>query len=496
MKIFTLKNSFLLFILLVSGCFSGIYAQIDTTIAGLKNANEASPFGGNNYHLDSLPHNLDSPFVIRNIVFEGNKKTKENIMLRELPFKEGDSILIKEIPTLLNIGKTQLMNLSLFHTVSLSVLQFDPPFIDIKISVKERWYIWPFPYFKPVDRNLNQWLFQKGASVSRIDYGLKLLYDNVTGNNDKIRFYFITGYTKQLSLGYQRPYIDKGMKWGMNFQVNLGKNHEVMYNTIDDQQQFVKTNDYLRNFFNANLEFTYRKKFYTTHYFGVGYQSVRFGDTVFALNPQFLTDPQHFLKYGLIYYRLRYQNLDYNAYPTRGYAGELFASKQGFNRDMNVWQLTAKGVGYWQLGKQSFYSLGASGTIKAPFKQPYYNKQLLGYGDMFLHGYEYYVMDGVAGGIVNATLATKLTNFSFSVPRTKWFSPIPIPLKIYGKVFANAGYAYDPDPGPTYRLSNRFLVGYGVGFDILTAYDFTLKVEFSYNHLGQNGIYLQKKDIF
>ncbi|AHF17758.1 POTRA domain-containing protein [Niabella soli] len=496
MKIKTPKNSILLFILLLSGCFSAVYAQIDTTISGLKNANSASPVTKNDYGLDSLPRDLDSKFIIRDIIFEGDNKTNEPILLRELPFKEGDSIVLREIPTLFNIGKTQLMNLSLFHMVNLSVLQLDPPFIDIKIIVKERWYIWPFPYFKPVDRNLNQWLFEKGAAVSRIDYGVKLLWDNITGNNDKLRFYFITGYTKQLSLGYQRPYIDKGMKWGMNVMVSLGKNHEVLYDTKFDKQQFVKTTDYLKNFFNANLELTYRKKFYTTHYFGIGYQSARFGDTVFIMNPQYLKGAQHFLKYPMVYYRVRYQNLDYNAYPTRGYAGELYASKQGFNNDMNVWQLTAKGVGYWQLGKQSFYSIGASGTVKAPFNQPYYNRQLLGYGDMFLHGYEYYVMDGVAGGILTATLATRLTNFSFSIPKTKWFSPIPIPLKIYGKVFTNAGYAYDPNPSPANRLSNRFLIGGGVGFDIFTGYDFTLKVELSINHLGEKGIYLQKKDIF
>lgn len=496
MKIITPKNSVLLFILILSGCFSAIHAQIDTTIAGLKNANTASPVTPEKINVDTLPYSLDSGFIIREIEFEGAKKTRDTIMLRELPFKKGNRILIREIPDLFNAGKTQLMNMGLFHTAEVTILRFDPPFVDIKVSVKERHYLWPFPYFKPVDRNLNQWLFEKGASTGRIDYGVKLLWDNITGNNDKLRFYFITGYTKQLSFGYQRPYIDNGMKWGMNFLVNLGKNHEVLYDTKDDKQQFVKTNDYLRNFFNANLEFTYRKKFYTTHYFGAGYQSARFGDTVFLMNPQYLKGPQHFLKYGFVYYRVRYQNVDYNAYPTRGYAGEIYASKQGFNNDMNVWQLTAKGVGYWQLGKQSFYSIGASGTVKAPFNQPYYNRQLLGYGDTYLHGYEYYVMDGVAGGILNATLATRLTNFSFSIPQTKWFSPIPIPLKIYGKVFANAGYVYDPNPGPTNHLSNRFLIGGGIGFDIFTGYDFTLKVELSVNHLGEKGIYLQKKDIF
>lgn len=496
MKFFTLKNILPVFILILCGCVSVTNAQIDTTIAGRKDANKASPVTGNQFNLDSIPHLITDTFIIRSFEFEGNKITREAIILRELPFKKGDSLTVEEMPTLFNAGKTQIMNLGLFHTANVSVALFDPPYVDLRISVKEKWYLWPFPYFKPVDRNLNQWLFEKGASVSRVDYGLKLLYDNATGNNDKIRLYFITGYTKQLTLGYSRPFIDKRLKWGVNLSLNLGKNHEVMYNTIHDKQQFVKGGDYLRNFFNAKAELTYRKKFYTTHFFGVGYNRLHYGDTVLKLNPLMFRQNNPELRFAELYYRMRYQNLDYIPYPTRGHVGEIFVAKQGFDRNMNVWQLTAKGVGYWQLGKQSYYSIGASGTIKAPFKQPYYSQQLLGYGDMFMRGYEYYVIDGVAGGFVNATVATRLTNFSFNIPRTKWFSPIPIPIKIYSKAFGNIGYVHNPYPGPTNRMPNKFLIGGGVGFDIFTAYDFTIKVEFSFNHLGENGIYLQKKDIF
>lgn len=495
MKISALKFFVLFTILIVSGKNQQILAQVDTTVGSKQDVNVASPVSANSFNQDSLPVLLDSAFIIRSIDMEGNKITRDLIIQRELPFKVGDTIRISQIPTLFNVAKTQIMNTSLFHESNLSVSQFDAPFVDIKITFKERWYLFPFPYFKPVDRNLNQWLFEKGASISRLDYGVKLLYDNVTGNKDKLKFYFITGYTKQISLGYKRPYIDKGLKWGFNFDVAIGKNHEVVYNTLDDKQVFLKTDDYLRNFFKGNFELTYRKAFYTTHHFGIGYQALRFGDSVFVLNPHFFKNNRHAVKFGEIYYNLSYQNLDYNPYPTKGHAGELRVSKQGFNNHVNVWQITAKGVGYWHLGKRSFYSLGAAGTIKAPFKQPFYNSQLLGYGDMFMRGYEYYVIDGVAGGFFNATLLQQLTDFKIHIPRTKWFTPRLIPLKIYGKVFGNAGYVHNPQPYQN-RLPNKMLLGGGIGLDIFTMYDFTLKLELSFNHLGQNDIYLQKKDIF
>jgi hypothetical protein len=60
----------------------------------------------------------------------------------------------------------------------------------------------PVPYIKVVDRNINQWIVEQNAKLDRINYGLKLLYNNVSGRNDKLNLYLINGYTKQISLSY------------------------------------------------------------------------------------------------------------------------------------------------------------------------------------------------------------------------------------------------------------------------------------------------------
>ena len=445
--------------------------------------------------LHHLPPLLDSTFIIRNILIEGNTITRRTIMLRELPFKEGDSIRIKDFPLAFKTGKKHLLNTTLFHEANFSVAAFELPYVDIKITVKERWYIFPFPHFKPVDRNLNQWLFEKGASLARVDYGVKLMYNNVTGNNDNLRFYFVTGYTKQLMMSYHRPFIDRNLEWGMNIDVAVGKSKEVNYNTINDKQQFLKYNQYLRNFFNSRLEFTYRPAFYTIHSFGITYNTLNLADTILKLNPNYLTGGKTHVQYPEIYYRVAYQNLDYIPYPTKGYAWEIYFEKHGFDRDMNLWQLNFKGVGNWHLTKNTFYSISAMGTLKLPFKQPFYNSRLLGYGDMFLRGYEYYVVDGVAGGLVNASLSRQLTNFSLHIPHTKWLTARLVPLKIYGKIYGNTGYVYNERPGEN-QLPKTLLYGGGFGLDIFTMYDFTLKLEFSFNQLQQNGLYLQKKSMF
>jgi hypothetical protein len=45
-------------------------------------------------------------------------------------------------------------------------------------------------------------------------------------------------------------------------------------------------------------------------------------------------------------------------------------------------------------------------------------------------------------------------------------------------------------------LGNRFLYTSGFGIDILTLYDFNLRVEYSFNQLGEKGLFLHAKGGF
>src|SRR5205085_3575786 len=137
---------------------------------------------------------------------------------------------LQELVKKFDIARKQLMNTTLFHEVVVALKSFDGYYVDVSVDVKERWYIFPIPYFKPVDRNLNQWLVEQKASFSRVNYGAKLLYNNATGRNDKLRAWFIDGYTKQISFSYDRLYIDKAMMWGLSTSFAVGKNKEVNYN--------------------------------------------------------------------------------------------------------------------------------------------------------------------------------------------------------------------------------------------------------------------------
>ncbi len=438
----------------------------------------------------------NKPFIVRKIYITGNRKTKEPVILREIPFKSGDEYLISDLVKKFEIARRQLMNTLLFHEVVVSLKSFELYNVDIAVEVKERWYLFPIPYFKIVDRNLNEWLVEHNARLDRINYGLKLYYNNATGNNDKLNMYLVNGYTKQISMNYDRLYIDKRMKWGLNVGFAKGKNREVNYDTYNNKQLFFKdTNNFVRSFFKANADLTYRRAIKTRHRIGISFVQENVTDTIVALNPLYFKNESDKIVFPEVYYSMSYTDVDYIPYPLVGYMAEFSFSKRGFNKTVNLWQLTVKASGSWKISDKAYFSTKISGIIKLPFKQPYFNQRLLGYNDFFMQGYEYYVVDGVAGGYIKTSVTRELFNFYIHAKRKKQEDVLHIPFRIYAKAFTNAGYMHHPTPGAN-SLNNKMLYSGGVGIDIITHYDFTVKLEWSFNQIGQNGLYLHRRSFY
>lgn len=435
-------------------------------------------------------------FRIRKIFLEGNKKTKDEFINREISFKPDDHFTITELRKKFEDSRRQLMNTALFHEVTVSLKEVDEYDVDVLVVLKERWYLFPIPFFKFIDRNFNQWLVEQNAKLNRVNYGLKVLYNNTTGNNDKLNIWIMNGYTKQLSVTYDRLYFDKRMKWGMYTSFVLGKNREINYGTLNNKQQFFRdTNNFVRSFFRGNAELTYRRAIRTRHRFGISYTSENVSDTIIALNPAYFKNGKDRIIFPEIYYSLNYADVDYLPFPLKGYLIDFSFSKRGFNSAMDLWQLHLKSYSGWQVANKTYLGLKASGIIKFPFKQPYYNQRLLGYNDFHMQGYEYFVIDGVAGGYLKTSITREILNFTIHKKKKNKDDLFRIPFRVYGKIYGNAGYMYHPSPGLN-SLNNRMLYSCGFGIDIITHYDFTLKLEWSFNQIGQNDIYLHRKSFY
>jgi hypothetical protein len=112
---------------------------------------------------------------------------------------------------------------------------------------------------------------------------------------------------------------------------------------------------------------------------------------------------------------------------------------------------------------------------------------------MYLRGLEKYVVDGVVGGLVRHTLRKEVLNFSIPFIRSK--SHDRIPFRIMLKTYADLGYSYNKNTFGN-SLENRMLYTTGAGVDVISFYDFVLRFEYSFNQLGENGIFLHIKNDF
>src|SRR5690349_9401161 len=82
------------------------------------------------------PANLkpDTAFTVRQIVLVGNKKTRPEIMLREIPFKPGEQFILQELVKKFEIARKQLMNTTLFHEVIVALKSFDGYNVDVLVQ--------------------------------------------------------------------------------------------------------------------------------------------------------------------------------------------------------------------------------------------------------------------------------------------------------------------------------------------------------------------------
>lgn len=445
---------------------------------------------------DGLAARADSshPFVIRNIIVTGNRKTKPYIIERELPFKRGDSVNLAELVNRFQRSRELLMNTALFHEAVVYLKSFSGYQVDVGIEVRERWYLFPIPYVKPVDRNLAEWAKQ-GYGFDRLNYGLKLNYNNFSGRNDKLKFWLITGYSKQIQFQYELPYVDKSLKNGARVGFNYRTNKEVNYGTFGNEQRFYNdtSNDVvLSKQWSAFVDFTHRPAIRTKNTFHFAYVSQEVDTAITNRNPKYFSDGRTRLAFPELGYKVEFVNVDYIPYPQKGTTAEAGILKRGLSSSFNMWQFSVKGSKHDFIAPRLSYSLQVSGTLRVPFEQPFINQQLLGYGDAYLRGLENYVVDGVASALFKSTLRYQV--FKFDI-RTPFGSHSSIPFRIFAKTYADVGYTYSKYSNSNF-LNNRTLYSGGFGIDILTFYDLLFRFEYSFNQLGQRGFFPHFKNDF
>jgi len=436
----------------------------------------------------------ESAITIRDIHLTGNKITKKFIVLREVLLIKDSSYTITQILENIKTSRQNLMNTALFVDATVNFSKWENDSIDIVVDVKERWYYWPAPVFKPVDRNWNVWINQYKVSFERVNYGVKFQGKNVTGRNDRINLTLLNGYARQLVFNYYNPYLDKKLQHGLGFDFAYSKTREVNYGTVKNEQRFYKNDDkFIREQLYFGLGYSYRKGSIKRHILRLGLVIDNVDDTIINLNPKFFNSTSNTTVYPEFQYRYQYLGVDYIPYPSTGHTIEFNFIKKGISGPVNLWLFNIKAYKHWALPHKFYFSMGGEASLKLPFDQAFINLPLLGYADSYLRGMEYYVVDGVAGGFIRNTLRYELARVKLKTGiKSRTYGEIP--FRFYLKGYADAGYAHNKFNTTGNIFSNKVLYSSGFGLDILTIYDIVLRFEYSFNQLNERAFYFHKND--
>ena len=439
---------------------------------------------------------LPATIIIQTIELEGNKKTKERIILRELGLKAGDTISTADIDYRLLWVKNRIFNTALFLKVDLNLTGPDSVLKTLYITVKERFYSYPIPYGDLADRNFNEWWQDRNHDLSRIDVGIDYRQKNIRGRNETLKLKAITGFNNKIEFSYNIPYIDKKLKTGLTIITNFLTSRQVAYETLENKLVYFENNSVAREKLTSGFILSRRNNFYVTHQLGLTYNYNFIADTVAKLNPDFFLNGKDAQQYLSLKYTYTNDHRDYVYYPLKGtlLKVETEALGLGISKDITFYNLRVESAYFLPLSKKFFFAVGLRAKTSYPRVQPYANERGLGYNQEWVSGYERYVINGQHYGLLKTNLKLKLFSKEFQtkiLPNSKFRT---IPLIIYLKMHNDFGYVVDNTYDPNnYRLVNTLLWGGGLGLDMITYYDIVFRVEYSVNRDLQRGFFFNLK---
>ena len=430
--------------------------------------------------------------IIKEFKIIGNKTTRENIIIREVPFQINDTISQDGLQEVLERTHSNLFNTSLFNFIVVEPVYFDETNISIYITVEERWYWWPIPIFDIQETNFNTWWLDK--DYNKVNYGLFLAKENFRGRKETVMLLFQGGFTEKLGVKYIIPYINKKKTNGLSLKFSYSRNHEVSYSTTNNFQDYYRSeSDYIQKEINSNIGYELRPRLYNKHNFNLEYTSVDVADSIVSFNSDYLSGKATFMEFFSFNYTFKRDKRNNKNYPTKGVYYDLKLNKDGLglvNNELNSLYFTSHFKKFWQLSDKFYFS----SSIKAKYttnEGPYYLYKGLGSRNDLVRGYELYVINGEHFGVCKAQLRYGLLQdkmFNFKALKADKFNKIP--LSIYLGAYFDAGYVDSKINNIVNPLTNSVLLGGGVSADFVTYYDMVLRLEYSVNKLNEKGLFL------
>lgn len=448
---------------------------------------------------------VDDWLVIDGFEIEGNKVTKERIILREMVFGVGDTIKKMELIPSFQRSRENLLNISLFNFVYFDVDHLPGNRILVKITVTERWYIWPVPIIEYAERNFSE--FVKNKEWDKLVYGAWLKWSNFRGRNELLTGKVRLGYINEYAMTYEKPNMGKKQQHGISTGFNVNHQNEINVQTVFNRPVEYKPIEKPAQIrINAFAKYGFRRKYYSTHSVRLDYLNYTVSDSVPLVNPNYLgSNPENGesltqLQYFTLKYEFRYDVRDSKIYPLNGFAVKLHAEKVGLGIipafPYSSLRLTGVLMFHQKLAGRLYFYNTTKGRFSTDKRPPHILNKGLGYNE-FLSAYEPYVMDGSDYFITKYNVKLELIKpTTKTLPLIKMEQFNKVHYALYINLFADAGYVHNEFPNPTNTMLNNWQFSAGIGIDLVTYYDQVIRVDFAINRYGEYGVFFHLETPF
>ena len=441
--------------------------------------------------------------TIREIIIEGNFKTKPKMITRELSIESGATYQRYQLDSMFVWERNRIYNTNLFNEVDLSLVNTSNDSTDLKIQLEERWYFYPLPIFRLVDRNFNDWWVNRNRDLSRVNYGVKLTQFNFRGRGEVLRLWLQTGFETVINVIYSIPYIDKKQRNGFLISSSYFETKNVPVVTRENIRRFASSEDeILRRAYRTSIRHSYRSSFYTFHRTTLGHVRLDVADTIAAINPNYLGDgriQQQHIWLGHTYVWDRRNNVNY---PTNGewYRVGLFKHGLGlYNDGVDFWRARVRLTKYWEF-KDNFYLVAnLSGLSTFPARdRSYFNYSSVGFLKEVLRGYDLRIIEASSYVLQRNEFKHRIFGRKYNISKVmpvRQFQTFPI--AIYGKIYFDQGYAVGfPNYDGSDLLSDQYLYSFGTGIDLVVVNDLTFRFELSRTSQGDSFFFVNLLSLF
>ncbi len=455
-----------------------------------------------------LAQTNDSIYV-KDILISGNTLTRPHVIFREITIKKGTNISKSSLREQINQSEKFLFNTHLFLEDTISDTIRDGE-LYVYIKVKERYYIeyW-HAQAKAADRDVNVWI--RKPSLYRLTFGWLPLIGNLTGENDRLTVSAVFGWRQTYQLDYRFPYINKAKTLGLENIVYYQRGHEIGAFTENNQLIYLRVDqNFMYHKTGWESDLIYRKKYQVSHTFTLGFDYYDIADTVNKINPDYFGNGRTAIRVPRLAYKFIFDKRDYTSYAKKGDLLNFSIEHDGLPfllKDVNITTTDLSYRKFIPLGGRVYYQGGFISEYNFQNILPYVFRNATALGYRYdVDGFENYVIDGRAYFITDNEFKFLAFSRLIKLPAIRIFkfdllkengSFDPLPLDIYLKIFTQQGSVFynGPELYPN-SLTNKLLNGFGAGLDLVTYYDAVMRIEYSFNNLGNGGLFFHFTEVF